>query len=141
MFTDYSNQNNGSRSTLRNLNSIPRVCEDVNSIHRADMKNALTLSIALAAALSLSFIPNVYAGGPRLDYDEKYEALGQENMDWVVNCWADGYDDGFEWTMTMERADGCENSIGNPYLEAWTYGCIDTNETREYCEDLFADPY
>jgi hypothetical protein len=51
----------GSRPTLRNLNSILRVCEDVfgtvlpsvavvNSIRRADIKNKLTSSIAFAAA-------------------------------------------------------------------------------------------
>jgi hypothetical protein len=86
---DYSNENNELilnaadrtckiyvlRLKLRNLKSILYVCKHVfetaipsgaeaNPIHRAHMKNKIALSIALAATLTLSFIPDIYASGP-----------------------------------------------------------------------------
>lgn len=131
-----------SSNVLRNLNSILRVCEDVfetvlpsitevNSILRADMKNVLTLSIALAAA---SFIPNVYASGARGDTDEKYDGIPGAG-----DCWAEGYDIGLEFSINKDRLKECETSIGNPYFDAFVYGCIDAGNTRYDCENLFAD--
>jgi hypothetical protein len=54
---------------------LPRVTE-VNSIFSTDMKNILTLSIALAAAaLTLSFLPNVYGSGPEGDSDDRFDHI------------------------------------------------------------------
>jgi hypothetical protein len=58
------------------------VCNDVspsgaemNSIFSADMKNKLSLSIALAAALALGFLPNIYASGPESDSDDRSDNI------------------------------------------------------------------
>ena len=76
-----------SRPTLRNLNSILCVCEDVfetvlssiaevNPIRTANVKDKLTLSIALAAAaLTLSFLPNIYASEPESDSDDRFNDI------------------------------------------------------------------
>jgi hypothetical protein len=41
---------------------------EVDSSRRTNLKNKLTLCMALAAALTLSFLPNVYASGPELAF-------------------------------------------------------------------------
>jgi hypothetical protein len=100
----------------------------VNSMRRANMKNKLTLSIVLAAALTLSFIPNVYAGGPEYDIDEKYG-----NLPGSGECWFDGYNTGLEENINQNRLDECYFDPGNAYLDAWIYGCRDAGNTEDMC--------
>ena len=49
---------------------------EVNPIRRANVKDKLTLSIALAAAaLTLSFLPNIYASEPESDSDDRFNDI------------------------------------------------------------------
>jgi hypothetical protein len=50
----------------------------------------LQLLLAIIPLLMLATISNVYASGPRLDYDERYE-----DVPGAPGCWVDGYDAGF----------------------------------------------
>ena len=50
----------------------------------------------------LAAIPNVSAGGPRLDY---YSDSTKEG----AACWVDGYDSGFAGKYDRQRADECAN--------------------------------
>jgi hypothetical protein len=101
------------------------------SICGAEMNNKimLTLTVALAATLTLSFLPNIYASGARSDWSEKYD-----NVPGAPQYWQDGYDDGLESPFSQNRHDECTFEAGEPYLEAWMYGCIDGGNTRADCE-------
>jgi hypothetical protein len=48
---------------------------EMNPIFRVDMKNKLSLSIALAAALVLGFLPDIYASGPESDSEDRSDNI------------------------------------------------------------------
>jgi hypothetical protein len=49
-------------------------------------------------------------------------------------CQEYGYKIGLEFSIDQEMLKVC----GQPYLDGWTNGCIDANNTRQDCEQLFA---
>ncbi|MGB7883418.1 MAG: hypothetical protein WBL44_11870, partial [Nitrososphaeraceae archaeon] len=71
------------------------------------MKQLLLVIIPL---LSVATIANVYASGPRLDYDERYE-----DVPGAPECWVDGYDAGFAQKYDKDRADECADIPGDQY--------------------------
>jgi hypothetical protein len=80
-------------------------------------------------------IPNVSAGGPRLDYDETYEdVLG------APECWVDGYDAGFAQKYDADRANECNKIPGDQYNASWKYGCIDSGLTKIDCDQIKDNP-
>jgi hypothetical protein len=102
------------------------------------MKNRLTLSITLAAALTLSllFISNIYAyinaSGPRLDEDEDFA-----HIEGAGECWVDGWDDGAVGKYNSERARECYDK-GNQYNVAFGHAidvCNDPNSASANKED------
>jgi hypothetical protein len=83
--------------------------------------------IAISPILMLA-IPNVYAGGPRLDWDQRYE-----DIPGAPECWVDGYDAGFAGKYDKDRANECKDIPGDQYNASWGYGC----EEAGYMEDVF----
>jgi hypothetical protein len=64
----------------------------------------------------------VFAGGPRHDYDERYEdVLG------ASECWADGFDDGVNDSFDDEECKGDQYSHG---FKACNESCTDENIER-----------
>jgi hypothetical protein len=116
---------------------LPSVRE-VKSIRRANTKNKLALSIALAAVLtsSLLFISNIYiyASGPRGDSDDRYD-----NIPGAGECWTDGWDDGANNEYDSNRARECYDK-GDQYNQAYGHAestCNDPNvgsANKEDCE-------
>ena len=75
------------------------------------------ISVKLLLSLVLLFpllmvvtISNVYASGPRLDYDQAFE-----NVPGAPECWIDGYDAGFVQKYDKDRADECKDNPGDQY--------------------------
>ena len=81
--------------------------------------------IVVMAILTVTIIPNVYAGGPRHDYVERYEDVpgGPE-------CWTDGFDDGANDSYDEDRANECED-IGDQYNRAFDVGKVFCEENAE----------
>jgi hypothetical protein len=82
----------------------------------------------------LLVIPNVYASGPRLDYDQAYE-----DVPGAPECWVDGYDAGFAGKYDNDRADECNDIPGDQYNRSWQYGCIDGGLTKQDCDQIKND--
>ncbi len=80
-------------------------------------------------------VPNVYASGPRLDYDERYE-----DVPGAPECWVDGYDAGFAQKYDENRANECKDIPGDQYNASWKYGCIDSGLTKIDCDQIKDDP-
>ncbi|MGE5662376.1 MAG: hypothetical protein ACM3X1_09050 [Ignavibacteriales bacterium] len=80
-------------------------------------------------------VPNVYASGPRLDYDEAYA-----DIPGAPECWVDGYDAGFAQKYDKDRADECADIPGDQYNASWGYGCIDSGLTEADCNDIKDNP-
>lgn len=80
-------------------------------------------------------ISNVNAGGPRLDYDERYE-----DVPGAPECWVDGYDAGFAGDYDRNRADECKDIPGDQYNRSWPYGCKDGGLTEGECNEIKSDP-
>ena len=80
-------------------------------------------------------ISNVNAGGPRLDYDERYE-----DVPGAPECWVDGYDAGFAGEYDRNRADECKDIPGDQYNRSWQYGCKDGGLTEGECDMIKSDP-
>jgi hypothetical protein len=82
----------------------------------------LQLLLAIIPLLMLATISNVFASGPRLDYDERYE-----DVPGAPECWVDGYDAGFAQKYDKDRAQECNVvvvGITNGYGEkeyCWYY--------------------
>jgi hypothetical protein len=70
--------------------------------------NRRKLIFLLPALLSL-VVPNVYAGGPRLDWPEDSK-----------DCWVEGYDAGFAQKYDKDRADQCAQE-NDEYNRSWGY--------------------
>ena len=80
-------------------------------------------------------ISHVNAGGPRLDYDERYE-----DVPGAPECWVDGYDAGFAGDYDRNRADECKDIPGDQYNRSWPYGCKDGGLTEGECNEIKSDP-
>ena len=70
-------------------------------------------------------VPNVFASGPRMDYDERYE-----DIPGAPECWVDGYDAGFAGKYNIDRANECKDIPGDQYNASWEYGCADSGLTK-----------
>ena len=91
------------------------------------------LLLAIIPLLMLATIPNVSAGGPRLDY---YSDSTKEG----AACWVDGYDSGFAGKYDRQRADECSNEKYDEYNRSWGYACRDGGHTEEECNDFKNNP-
>jgi hypothetical protein len=85
--------------------------------------------------LSIIVTVDAFAGGPRGDYDERYE-----DVPGAPECWVDGYDAGFAQKYDKVRADECADIPGNQYNASWNYGCIDSGLTKTDCDIIKDNP-
>jgi hypothetical protein len=95
----------------------------------------LQLLLASIPLLMIATVSNVYASGPRLDYNERYE-----NVPGAPEFWVDGYDAGFAGKYDKDRADECADIPGDQYNASWGYGCIDSGLTEADCNDIKDNP-
>lgn len=79
-------------------------------------------------------VPNVYAGGPRLDWSEDYE-----DIPGATDCWVDGFDAGFAGKYDKDRAQECNDIPGDQYNASWIYGCKDAGYIEDECNDIKND--
>ena len=70
-----------------------------------------------------------------MDYDERYK-----DIPGAPECWVDGYDAGFAGVYDKDRANECNNILGDQYNRSWPYGCIDSGLTEGECNDIKNDP-
>jgi hypothetical protein len=98
-------------------------------------KLTLALSIMFIGTMTTNTVPNVYAGGPRADYDERYE-----DVPGASECWIDGYDAGFAGKYDKDRADECKDIPGNQYDTSWNHGCKNGGYMSDECEDIKYNP-
>jgi hypothetical protein len=80
-------------------------------------------------------IKDAFAGGPRGDYDERYE-----DIPGAPECWIDGYDAGFAGKYDIDRANECNDIPGDQYNASWNYGCIDSGLTKIDCDNIKDNP-
>jgi hypothetical protein len=95
----------------------------------------LQLLLTIVPLFMVATVSNVYASGPRLDYDETYE-----NVPGAPECWVDGYDAGFAQKYDQGRADECADIPGDQYNVSWDYGCIDSGLTEANCNNIKDNP-
>jgi hypothetical protein len=95
------------------------------------MINFVLITIILVLMPMPITISNVNAGGPRLDYDERYE-----DVPGAPECWVDGYDAGFAGEYDRNRADECKVIPGDQYNRSWPYGCKDGRLTEDECNEI-----
>lgn len=63
------------------------------------MRNALTLSIGVAMVMIVNTSVNTaFAGGPRMDWDERFE-----DIPGAPECWVDGFDNGKVDSFSQSR--------------------------------------
>ena len=89
------------------------------------MINFVLITVILVLMPMPITISHVNAGGPRLDYDERYE-----DVPGAPECWVDGYDAGFAGDYDRNRADECKDIPGDQYNRSWQYGCKDGGFNR-----------
>jgi hypothetical protein len=95
-----------------------------------------TLSVGLVTVMIVSTnISTAFAGGPRMDWDERFE-----NIPGAPECWIDGYDAGFAQKYDKVRADTCADIPGDQYNASWKYGCIDSGLTDTDCDNIKNNP-
>jgi hypothetical protein len=94
------------------------------------MNNLIFLAIPL---LLLAAVPNVFAGGPRLDYVEDNTKEGPD-------CWVNGYDSGFAGKYDSDRAKECLENGGDQYNRSWSYACRDGGFNKTQCADFINNP-
>ncbi|MGH9952795.1 MAG: hypothetical protein ACRD5J_14315 [Nitrososphaeraceae archaeon] len=95
------------------------------------MKLVLLALLLVAVVGSGMSMTNVYAGGARMDWDERYEHIPGAPV-----CWVDGYDDGRDNPFDHERNEECEDK-GNQYYRAFIHGCASVEgNTEEICENF-----
>jgi hypothetical protein len=97
------------------------------------MKKLIFLGL-IPVFLLLVQLPNVYASGPRHDYDEAYQELSGG-----PDCWVDGYDAGFSGQYDSKRARECYN-LRDQYNRAWGYACRDGGHSLEHCANAINNP-
>ena len=93
------------------------------------------LFLAIIPLLLVGTIANVQAGGPRMDWDERYE-----DFPGATNCWVDGYDAGFAGKYDKKRADECNDIPGDQYNASWKYACKDPGFMPDECESFKNNP-
>jgi hypothetical protein len=93
------------------------------------------LLLVIILLLMVTTISNVYASGPRLDYDERYE-----DVPGAPECWVDGYDAGFAGKYIEDRANECADIPGDQYNASWKYGCKDAGYMPNECEGFKNNP-
>lgn len=76
-------------------------------------------------------VPNVYAGGPRADYDEAYQ-----DIEGAPECWVDGYDAGFAGVYDRQRANECSKIPGDQYNVSWKWGCEGGGFDEYRCKNI-----
>jgi hypothetical protein len=59
-----------------------------------------------------------------------------ENIDALVDCTDQGYDDGQNNQFEHNKFRQCEALSESTYFEAFINGCIDAGNTRETCEEF-----
>jgi len=94
------------------------------------MNNKL-IFLGLIIPVLMLLVPNVYAGGPRNDPDERYD-----HIPGAAECWVDGYDAGFAGKYDKDRAQECANIPGNQYNASWGYGCEGAGYMPDECDDF-----
>ena len=99
------------------------------------MINFVLITVILVLMPMPITISHVNAGGPRLDYDERYE-----DVPGAPECWVDGYDAGFAGDYDRNRADECKDIPGDQYNRSWPYGCKDGGLTEGECNEIKSDP-
>jgi hypothetical protein len=79
----------------------------------------------------ISMIPNVFAGGARMDWSDPYD-----NVPDATDCQIDGYDDGQNGPFDQERHEEYivnmtrdVSRFNQPYYEAFIHGCIHAGNT------------
>lgn len=85
--------------------------------------------------LGLLTTANLYASGPRLDYDEALADFPR-----ATECWIDSYDAGFGQKYDENEADECNDIPGDQYKASWKYGCIDSRLTKTDCDQIKDNP-
>lgn len=104
----------------------------MDKIHKATIKViAPTGIIIIVIMLAGTILITAYAGGPRLDADERYSYIPEAG-----DCWVDGYDAGFANKYDKDRADECNEIPGDQYNASWGYGCVDSGLTKAECDDI-----
>ena len=103
------------------------------------MNNNNKLIFLAIPILLLAAVPNVYAGGARGDWSDKYYDIAG-----APECWVNGYDDGQDNPFSQDKHKEClfdveqsDNELccnGRPYYEGFMYGCMDAGNTQETCE-------
>ena len=92
----------------------------------------MRLALVVVALVAIG-IQSAYAGGPRMDWDERYE-----DIPGAPECWVDGFDDGRDNPFDHESNEECEDK-GNQYYHAFIVGCKDAGNTEEVCEAFTDD--
>jgi hypothetical protein len=88
----------------------------------------LQLLLAIVPLLMLAIIPNVNAGGPRLDY-------GDDVTEEEADCWVDGYEDAkADKPFNKDRDHGCDEYYPD-YTNGFNSGCI-IDATQSSCDLL-----
>ncbi len=95
------------------------------------MNKLILLAIPL---LLMAAVPNVFASGPRADYDEAYQDVPGGS-----DCWIDGYDAGFSGQYDKDRANECLD-LGDQYNRSWGFACRDGGHTEKECSNALNDP-
>jgi hypothetical protein len=93
------------------------------------------IGITIVVLLSSGSIAAAFAGGPRLDYDQRYQ-----DVEGAPQCWVDGYDAGFAGKYDKNRADECNGIPGDQYNRSWQYGCEDATFSPSQCESFKDNP-
>jgi hypothetical protein len=107
----------------------------VNAIQMVMMKmtNNNKLIFLAIPILLLAAVPNVYASGPRFDSPE-------DEPQEVRDCYRDGYETGFAHNYHKDRAEECEEIGKDWYNITWEYGCIDSGQTKQDCDNFKDEP-
>ena len=83
----------------------------VNLLKSTVIIGAIVITLLISSVSSSS---NVFAGGPRHDYDERYE-----DIQGAPQCWTDGFDDGVNDSYDTDRANECADIPGDQYNRAF----------------------
>ena len=79
---------------------------------------SIVTAMVILTTTAVIVIPNnAYAGGPRYDFDERYE-----NVDGAFECWVDGFDDGATDSYDEDIDNECGEDKGNQYNHAFNVG-------------------
>jgi hypothetical protein len=60
------------------------------------------IAVMVAVLIANIRVSNTFAGGPRMDWDERFE-----HIPGAPECWVDGFDDGRDGPFIQSRNDVC----------------------------------